>query len=256
MSDIIYGINPVHELLKVGKSRIRKILFSREKEAKGIIPLVDLAKKSKVPVEYQQRRVLDKTSGTKHHQGVVALVAPHREGAVDDIIDSWKNSGEKLLALVLDGIQDPQNLGALIRTACASGVHGVITAKHRAAPITGAVFKSSAGAVEHTNIVRVANLGNAVDALKERGAWVVGTCAESKTSLYDIDATLDLALVLGSEGEGIRPLLKKKCDFLVNIPLRGNISSLNASAAGAIALYEIIRQRYFQKGKGLTNETF
>ena len=256
MSDIIYGINPVSELLKVGKSRIRKIIFARERGTKGIVPLVDLAKKSRIPIEYQQKRVLDRTSGTKSHQGVVALVASHREGDIDDIIDIWKNSGEKLLALVLDGIQDPQNLGALIRTACASGVHGVITAKHRAAPITGAVFKASAGAAEHTNIARVANLGNAVDALKESGAWVVGTCAESKTSLYEIDATLDLALVMGSEGEGIRPLIKKKCDFLVNIPLRGNISSLNASAAGAIALYEIVRQRYFQKGKGLTNTTF
>jgi 23S rRNA (guanosine2251-2'-O)-methyltransferase len=247
MKNIVYGINPVRELLKARNSRIKKIIFASERGTKGIVPLIDRAKKAKVPIEYQSKRTLDKTSGTKHHQGVVALVAPHREGDLGDIIASWKNSGEKLLALVLDGIQDPQNLGALIRTACASGVHGVITVKHRAAPITGSVVKASAGAVEHTNIVRVANLGNAVDALKESGAWIVGTSAEATTSLYDIDATLDLALVMGSEGEGIRPLIKKKCDFLINIPLRGNISSLNASAAGAIALYEIVRQRYFQK---------
>ncbi len=247
MKNIVYGINPVSELLKAGNSRIKKIIFARERGTKVIVPLIDRAKKARVPIEYQSKRVLDKTSGTKHHQGVVALVAGHREGDIGELIESWKNSGEKLLALVLDGIQDPQNLGALIRTACASGVHGVITLKHRAAPITGSVVKASAGAVEHTNIVRVANLGNALDALKESGAWIVGTCAESTTSLYDIDASLDLALVMGSEGEGIRPLVKKKCDFLVNIPLRGNISSLNASAAGAIALYEIVRQRHFKK---------
>ena len=247
MKNIVYGINPVSELLKAGNSRIKKIIFARERGTKGIVPLIDRVKKARVPIEYQSKRALDKSAGTKNHQGVVALVASHREGDIGDIIESWKNSGEKLLALVLDGIQDPQNLGALIRTACASGTHGIITVKHRAAPITGSVIKASAGAVEHTNIVRVANLGNAVDTLKENGAWIVGTCAESKTSLYDIDATLDLALVMGSEGEGIRPLIKKKCDFLVNIPLRGNISSLNASAAGAIAIYEIVRQRYFQK---------
>ena len=247
MKNIVYGINPVSELIKAGNSRIKKIIFARERGTKGIVPLIDRAKKAKVPIEYQPKRTLDKTAGTKNHQGVVALVALHREGDIGDIIDSWKNSGEKLLALVLDGIQDPQNLGALIRTACASGAHGVIIVKHRAAPITGSVVKASAGAVEHANIVRVANLGNALDALKESGAWIVGTCADSPTSLYDIDATLDLALVMGSEGEGIRSLIKKKCDFLVNIPLRGNIASLNASAAGAIALYEIVRQRHFQK---------
>ena len=179
MKNIVYGINPVSELLKAGNSRIKKIIFAREREAKGIVSLIDRAKKAKVPLEYQSKRALEKTSGTKHHQGVVALVASHREGDIGDIIESWKNSGEKLLALVLDGIQDPQNLGALIRTACASGVHGIITVRHRAAPITGSVVKASAGAVEHTNIVRVANLGNAIDTLKESGAWIVGTCAEA-----------------------------------------------------------------------------
>ncbi len=231
-------------MLKAGKSRIRKILFAREKGAKETIPLVDLARKNKVPIEFQPRRILDRTAGNLHHQGVVALVAPLKDATIGDIIDHWKNSQQKLLALILDGIQDPQNLGALIRTACAAGAHGVVILKHRAAPITGAVFKASAGAAGYTTIARVANLGDAIDTLKEAGAWIVGTCAESKTSLYEIDGTMDLAVVIGSEGKGIRPLVKKKCDFLVNIPMRGEISSLNASAAGAITLYEIIRQRY------------
>ena len=246
MSDIIYGINPVTETLKVRASQIKKIIFNKEKKVKGLNTLIDLAQRGKVPVEYKQKRLLDQISGVKHHQGVLAFVSPYKEVGLDEIIKSWRNSGEKLLILILDGIQDPQNLGALIRTACACGVHGVITLKDKAAPVTGAVFKASAGAVVHTNIARVVNIAAAIGYLKERGVWIVGTSAESKASLYEIDGTLDLALVIGSEGRGIKPLVKKKCDFLVNIPLRGAISSLNASAAGAVALYEIVRQRYYQ----------
>jgi 23S rRNA (guanosine2251-2'-O)-methyltransferase len=247
---IIYGINPVAELLKIRADQIKKIIFSREKDAKGIKPLLDLAKQKLIPLEQGQRRMLNRISGTTHHQGVVAIVTSRREVDLDEIIEAWQDSGDRLLALVLDGIQDPQNLGALIRTACASGVHGVITGKHRAAPVTGAVFKTSAGAAEHTNIARVPNVADAIDVLKERGAWVVGTNPGSSTSLYDIDGTLDIALVIGSEGKGMRPIVQKKCDFLVNIPLRGEIASLNASAAGAIALYEIVRQRHYQRERG------
>lgn len=252
MSDIIYGINPVTETLRVRASQIRKIIFAQEKEVKGIKNLIDLAKRQKIPIEYRQRKMLNQISGIKHHQGVLAIVSPQREAGLDGIIENWQKSGERLLALILDGIQDPQNLGALIRTACACGVHGVITLKDRAAPITGAVFKASAGAVEHTYIARVVNIAVAIESLKKKGAWIVGTSTDSKTSLYDLDGTLDLALVIGSEGKGIRPLVKKKCDFLVHIPLRGEISSLNASAAGAVTLYEIVRQRYYQKEKRLT----
>ena len=247
MSGIIYGINPVTELLKNRAPQIKKIIFAREKDTKGIKPLLDLAKQKHVPLEQGQRRMLNRISGTTHHQGVIAIVTARREVGLDEIIDVWQDSGDNLLALMLDGIQDPQNLGALIRTACASGVHGAITGKHRAAPVTGTVVKASAGAAEHINIARVPNVADAIDVLKERGAWIVGMSPDSATSLYDIDGTLDLALVIGSEGKGMRPLVEKKCDFLVNIPLRGNIASLNASAAGAIALYEIVRQRYYLK---------
>ena len=251
MSDIIYGINPVTETLKVRASQIAKIIFATGKEAKGVKELVDLAKRKKVPVEYTQRRILDQRAGVKHHQGVLALVLPYKEVGIDEIIEQWKDSGEKLLTLILDGIQDPQNLGALIRTACACGVHGVITLKDRSAPLSGAAFKASAGAIEHIKVARVVNLAAAIDHLKEKGAWIAGASADSNTSIYDLDGTLDLAVVVGSEGKEIRPLVKKKCDFLVHIPLRGKISSLNASAAGAIALYEIVRQRYYQGEKGV-----
>lgn len=250
MSDIIYGVNPVSELLKISSGRIKKIIFAREKDAGGMKPLLELVRQKHIPFEQVNRRMLDRISGTTHHQGVLAITTSRQEAGLDEIITVWQESGERLLALVLDGIQDPQNLGALIRTACASGAHGVITVKHRAAPITGAVFKASAGAAEHTTIARVTNVADAIDALKERGAWVVGMSPESTRSLYDLDGTLDLALVIGSEGKGMRPLVQKKCDFLVKIPLRGKIASLNASAAGAIALYEIVRQRYCQKERG------
>ena len=250
MSDIIYGINPVTEALKTRAAQVKKIIIAEGKEARGVKELIALARKQRVPVEYTQRRMLAQISGVEHHQGILGLVSPRREVSLEEIIDVWRNSGERLLVLILDGIQDPQNLGALIRTACACGAHGVITLKDRAAPITGAVSKASAGAVEYTNIARVTNIAAAIEYLKEKGAWIVGTSADSKTSIYELDGTMDLALVIGSEGKGMRPLVREKCDFLVHIPLRGQISSLNASAAGAIALYEIGRQRYYQKKRG------
>ena len=247
MTEIIYGVNPVTEILKHRPSDIKKILLAEEKGQKSGKALLDLAQREKVTIEYKERQVLDQLSRTSHHQGVLAIVLPRRESGLDSIIASWRTSGEKLLALILDGIQDPQNLGALVRSACAAGAHGVITLKDRASPVTGAVYKASAGAVEHIPVVSVVNIANAIDFLKARGAWVAGTSADSGQSLYELDGTIDLALVIGSEGKGIRPLVAKKCDFLVQIPLRGSISSLNASTAGAIALYEIIRQRHHQK---------
>lgn len=249
VSDVIYGINPIAETLKSKPSRITKIIFAKERVEKTFKALIDLAQKQKIPITYKHKQVLDHLSGSSHHQGVLAIVSPYEMVGLDEIIKRWQNSGERLLALILDGIQDPQNLGALIRTACACGVHGVIIAKDRAAPITGAVFKSSAGAVEYTPIARVINIAVAIEHLKKKGAWIVGTSAESKTCLYDLDGSCDLALVIGSEGKGIRPLVKKMCDFIVHIPLRGKISSLNASAAGAVALYEIVRQRYYLNEK-------
>lgn len=247
MSDVIFGINPVKEALLARASGIKKIILAKGKDARTVKTLMDLAQRENVPVEYKDRRFLDQASGDQRHQGVMAIVSQRREVGLDEIIKSWQESGKKLLTLILDGIQDPQNMGALIRSACACDVHGVITLKDRAVPITGSVVKASAGAVEHTAIARVHNLSVAIEYLKERGAWVIGTDANSKTSIYDIDGNLDIALVIGSEGKGIRHLVKKKCDFLVHIPLRGKISSLNASVAGAIALYEIVRQRYYQR---------
>jgi 23S rRNA (guanosine2251-2'-O)-methyltransferase len=225
--DIIYGKNPVTELLKTRPSHIVKIIVAKGKEEAPLKTLRALAKRHHIPITSEQRLMLDRLSGSAYHQGIVALTSPYEEVELEGIMEKWKSSKERLLLLILDGIQDPQNLGALIRSACACGVHGVITSKDR-----------------------VVNIPRTLERLKEKGAWIVGTSAASNMSLYELDGTIDLALVIGSEGKGIRPLVKKKCDFLVQIPLRGQISSLNAAAAGAVALYEILRQRYYQKEKG------
>jgi len=252
VSTIIYGKNPVIETLKKRPSQIIKIIIAKEKDDATTRTLRELAERQKVSLAYEPRQALDQLAGSAHHQGVLAIVSPFEEATIDEIIKRWQRSGEKLLALVVDGIQDPQNLGALIRTACACGVHGVIVPKDRSASITAAVFKASAGAIEHVPIAREVNIARTLDYFKKKGAWIVGTDAQSSMSLYDLDGSLDLALVIGSEGRGIRPLVKKKCDVIVHIPLRGAISSLNASAAGAVALYEIVRQRYYPKEKELT----
>jgi len=247
VSEIIYGVNPVAEVLKNRPSDIKKIFFAEEKSHKSIRALRDLAQRNRICIEYKERRALELLARTSHHQGVIAIVIPRRESGIDSIIASWRESGEKLLVLILDGIQDPQNLGALLRSACAAGAHGVIILRDRSSPVTGAVYKASAGAVEHIPVVSVVNIAGAIDFLKARGAWVAGTSADAGQSLFDLDGTLDLVLVIGGEGRGIRPLVARKCDFLVRIPLRESISSLNASAAGAIALYEIVRQRHHRK---------
>jgi 23S rRNA (guanosine2251-2'-O)-methyltransferase len=252
LSEVIYGINPVIEVLGSRATRVKKIILAREKEQKGIKDLVSLARRHRVPVEHRQKRMLTQIAGNSHHQGVVALMSQLKRAELEDVIESWKQSGENLLGVILDGIQDPQNLGALIRSACACGAHGVVTAKDRAASVTGAVYKTSAGAVEHINVVQVPNIAVAIDYFKQKGAWIVGTSADGTASIYDLDGTLDLMVVIGSEGKGIRPLIREKCDFCVHIPLRGKIPSLNASAAGAVALYEIVRQRHHQREKGVS----
>ncbi len=238
--EILYGINPILEVLRANPSSILKIFIAQGKTEKSIHELQELAERHRVPLAFLPRGILDQRAGTTHHQGVLALASPLAESSVEHIIAHWRRSGDRLLVLIADGIQDPQNLGALIRTACACGAHGVIMAKDRAAPLTGAVFKASAGALAYIPIARVVNIARAMEHLKKYGAWIVGADSQGTTCLYTLEGSLDLALVIGSEGKGLRPLIKRGCDFLVHIPLRGKISSLNASAAGAIALYEII----------------
>jgi 23S rRNA (guanosine2251-2'-O)-methyltransferase len=187
-----------------------------------------------------ERSKLDSLTANSPHQGVVGFIDHFTYADLDEVLQ--QDEGMPFL-LVLDGIEDPRNLGALIRTADACGVWGVIIPKDRAAAITPAVAKSSAGAVFHFPVVRVANIPTTLRKIKERGIWVVGAAAEAQTDLFRQDLTIPLAVVIGGEGKGIRPLIKRECDFLVSIPMKGKVNSLNASVAGSIILYEIIRQR-------------
>jgi 23S rRNA (guanosine2251-2'-O)-methyltransferase len=243
MPFVLYGINPVREALTVRPGDIHALYLARERQEAHTREILSLAGRHGVPVKEVERRELAKLAKTASHQGIVAPAEPYPYRTVEDIVGCWRESGTRLLLLVLDGIQDPQNLGSLVRTGHLFGALGVVVPKDRAANVTPTVAKASAGAIEHTAIAKVVNVAATLDGLKKEGVWIAGACADGDTSLYDLDGTLDLALVIGSEGKGIRPLVRKKCDFAVTIPMEGKIGSLNASVAGAVALAEIARQR-------------
>jgi 23S rRNA (guanosine2251-2'-O)-methyltransferase len=243
MSFVLYGINPLLEALAARPGGIRKIYVARGKRGPRLKEILSRAIQNRIPLDEIDKDHLAKLAKTTSHQGVAGVVSDYPYSTVDDIIDGWHRSAKPLLLLVLDGIKDPQNLGSLIRSGHLFGVHGVVIPKDRAAHVTPAVAKASAGAVEHTLISRVVNLASTLERIKKEGAWVAGACADGDTSLYKLDAKLNLALVVGSEERGIRPLVRKKCDFAVSIPMEGKIGSLNAAVAGAVALSEIARQR-------------
>jgi 23S rRNA (guanosine2251-2'-O)-methyltransferase len=196
------------------------------------------------------RRALDRIADTDRHQNVAAEVLEYDYSTLDDLLVLAQERNEKPFLLALDSLQDPQNLGSLIRTAEAVGAHGVVVPRHRAVGVTPAVEKSSAGAIEHLPVAEVVNLNKAADDLKEQGVWVVGLDAEGDKSYDEIDPTLPLCLVVGSEGKGISRLLKEKCDMLVNLPMRGQVGSLNAAVAGSIVLYDVWRRRVRAEGNG------
>jgi len=240
---IIYGINPVSEALNSHPEYFKDILIARGKGDQASERIKKLAEQHGIKCRMVEKGEIERLAQTSHHQGVIGILAEFRYAEIEDIISKWKSSGEKAFILILDCIQDPQNFGSLIRTANAAGVHGIIIPKDRAAEVTPAVVKASAGAVEHTLICRVTNIVNAIKMLKEAGIWVVGIEAESKQDIYSFDMDTDLAIVIGSEGKGIRRLVKEKCDACLSIPMKGDISSLNASVAGGIALFEVLRKR-------------
>ncbi len=242
MSRLIYGINPVVETLKLYPQKVLKIYIARERKRK-VEEIMKQASGLGIPVLLVSRRDLDTMTGTGKHQGVAARLKPYRYASIQDILGRWRSSGEKAFILILDSIEDPQNLGSLLRTACCAGLHGVIIPKDRACQVTPAVVKASAGASEYIPLARVTNLARTIEELKEEGIWVVGMEGGAPLSIYEADLNLDLAVVIGSEGRGIRPLVREKCDLLVSLPVRGRINSLNASVAGGIAIYEILRRR-------------
>lgn len=240
MAEILAGRNPVYEALRAQRRRIEQVYLAEGIAERGILEeILRLCQAQGVPVARIKRAELDQLAGPVAHQGVVARVSLYPYVALQDILAQAQRASEPPLILVLDSLQDPQNVGALLRTAEAVGVHGAVIPSHRAAPITPAVCRASAGAVEHLLIARVANIAQTLEALKKEGLWVAGLEALPQARDYrTLDYTLPLALVVGSEGEGLRRLVSERCDFLVRIPMRGHINSLNASVAGALVLYQ------------------
>ena len=236
MRETIYGRNPVHETLRARRREVFLLQVAEGVQERGrLLEILELAAQRKIPVERVPRQRLDKISDS--HQGVALEVSGYPYTGLDDILDKAGRGGEALFVLILDSLQNPQNLGTLIRTAEALGLHGVLIPTHRAAEITPAVVSASAGASEHM-LVAQANLAQAIDALKAAGAWVVGL-DEGSESRNPSEVRLDgpLAVVVGSEGEGIHPLVRSKCDFLLRLPMQGQVQSLNAAVAGSVALY-------------------
>lgn len=239
---IIYGVNPVAEALRSPSGAVERIIFSESRQVPS--GLMDAAKKKGVEIKKVPRRELDRLAGTVSHQGVAAVVrGEFRYKDLEDLTAAWKESGQRAFFLILDSIQDPQNLGSLIRASDAAGVHGIIIPKDRACEVTPAVVKASAGATEHARIAREVNISRAMDRLKEDNVWVVGIEAGGARDIYSVDLDMDLAIVVGSEGRGIRRLVREKCDLCVSIPMAGRLNSLNAAQAGAIAMFEARRQR-------------
>ncbi len=239
---IIEGRNAVIEALRAGTAMDKVYIAKGETDA-TLGHIASTARGKGIVVVEADRRKLDAMSVTRSHQGVIAVAAVREYASVSDILQSARDKGEPPLVVVCDELSDPHNLGAVIRTAEAAGAHGVIIPKRRSAGLTAIVAKTSAGAVSYLPVARVANLTALLKELKEEGLWVFGTAADGSTSLYQADLKGPAAIVIGSEGDGMSRLVREQCDFLVSIPMRGQVNSLNASAAAAVVLYEAVRQR-------------
>jgi 23S rRNA (guanosine2251-2'-O)-methyltransferase len=243
MVQIIYGIHPVKEALKSSRLQIQKILIGTQTPHPPLQSILDLAKKRKVPVTVTDKESLERMAKDSLHQNIIGIIKEIPYSSVEEILSYWRKEGTKAFILILDGIQDPQNFGSLIRTASGCGAHGIIIPKDRSVGITPAVIKTSAGATAHLPIAQVVNIATTIDFLKKEGIWVYGASGETKDLIYQLDLNIDLAIVIGAEGKGIRPLVKKKCDRLFSIPMKGPLTSFNASVSGGMILYEVMRQR-------------
>ena len=239
---VIEGRNAVIEALRAGTA-IDKIYLAKGDTDSALGHIANTARANGVVVVNADRRKLDEMSRTHAHQGVIAVAAVREYASIEDIFQRAEEQGEAPLIVLCDELSDPHNLGAVIRTAECAGAHGVVIPKRRSAGLTAIVAKTSAGAVSYMPVARVANIPSLLKDLKKQGIWVFGTAAEGTTRLYNADLKGPAAIVIGSEGDGMSRLVAENCDFLVSIPMRGRISSLNASAAAAILLYEAVRQR-------------
>ena len=236
------GRNAITEALKNGRT-IDKVFVADGDTDRGLQRLAAQAKEAGAVVVPVDRRKLDAMSTTRAHQGIIALAAAHEYATIDDILEEAGSRGEAPLIVICDELSDPHNLGAILRSAECAGAHGIIIPKRRSVGLTATVAKASAGAVEYMKVARVTNINNAIAELKEKGVWIYGTAAEGSIPMYKADLTGPAAIVIGNEGDGISPLVRKNCDVMLSIPMKGRISSLNASAAASILLYEAVRQR-------------
>ena len=240
--DQIEGRNSVLELLESGKD-INKIYIAKGEKHGSINKIIAKAKENKVVIVEIEKEKLNKMAQTNNPQGVIAIVPPFDYASVDDILNEAKSKNEKAFILILDGIEDPHNLGSIIRTAETAGVHGIIIPKRRSAQVNSTVNKTSAGATNFMKIARVNNINETIEYLKNNDVWIYGTDGEAKEMYYDEDMTGNVAIVIGSEGFGMSRLVKENCDFLLKIPMKGKITSLNASVSAGIIMYEVVKQR-------------
>ena len=243
MSDeIIVGRNSVTEALRSGRP-INKLLVQDGIKGGSIGEIINLAKEKRVLVEFVKAEKLDQMSQGIRHQGAIALGAPVRFYELDEVLEAVKSKGEVPFLLLFDELQDPQNVGALIRTADAAGVHGILMPQRRSCPLNAVVAKISAGAVEYVPVIKIGNITQTINDLKAKGFWIIGADMEGTVNYFDANLTGPIVLIIGAEGKGLGRLVKENCDSVVKIPMSGSIASLNASAAGAILLYEVVRQR-------------
>ncbi len=250
MNHHIYGLSPVLEALRAGRRTIQKILIAEGANPTRLAELTTLARQSGVAIERRERRLLDEMTRRANHQGIVALVAGEAGGKAAAYTDADLILGSLSalpLLVLLDNIEDPHNLGAIIRSCECAGVEGVFIPEHRAAGLTETVTKTSAGAVEYVRIARVTNLVSLMDRLKEQHVWVIGIEGDGETSYTNFDLNVPLALVMGSEGKGLRRLVRERCDAVISIPLSGKLNSLNVSVATGVVLFEALRQRRDRK---------
>ncbi|SHH85086.1 23S rRNA (guanosine2251-2'-O)-methyltransferase [Caloranaerobacter azorensis DSM 13643] len=239
---LIEGRNPVLEALKSNRN-IEKIMIAKGAEKGSIKKIKAIAKERGIVIQYVDRNKLDSISYTSSHQGVIAIASAYEYKTVEDILNYAENLKEDPFIIILEGVKDPHNLGAIMRTAECAGAHGIIIPKRRSVGLTPVVAKSSAGAIEYLPIAKVSNIVYTIEKLKENGIWVCAADMDGESNYYEKDLRGPLAIVIGSEGEGISRLVKEKCDFLVKIPMKGKVTSLNASVAASILIYEVLRQR-------------
>ena len=242
--EVLYGLHPVEEALKAGRRRFDHVLVARERQDDRLERVVNLCRQAGVRVRQEAREQLTVLAKTEAHQGVVAMVYPQEFLSIEDLFEpAADRAGARRLVLALDGVEDPQNLGALLRVADGAGVDGVVLTERRAAPLSPVAVKASAGATEHLRIARVVNLVRSLEELKRQNLWIIGLDERGTTDYDKFDMTGDCVIVLGREGAGLHELVRRTCDHLLRIPMAGGVSSLNVSTAGAVVLYEAFRQR-------------